>query len=208
MQVIVLATEEQKAHFSENNSGIIWVNELSAFAAYASADAFIDLQFVPTEERIAVLSALLPKPVIVNSVAHTLSDTHPDFIRINAWNTFFSLHVWEASCQQERIQQKADAVFQFLGKRAEWLPDTPGFVTARVVSMIVNEAYLALEEGVSTKEEINTAMKLGTAYPYGPFEWAEKIVVQNIVQLLQMLARQNSRYTPARLLVQEIERSV
>ena len=41
--------------------------------------------------------------------------------------------------------------------------------------MIINEAFLALQEGVSTKEEINTAMKLGTNYPLGPFEWVEKI---------------------------------
>ncbi|MBB1287092.1 hypothetical protein HRH25_22115 [Flavisolibacter sp. BT320] len=208
MQVIVLATEEQKVQFPGKKSDIIWVDDFSAFATYASADAFIDLQFVPTEKRIAVLARLLPKPVIINSIAHTLNDAHPDFIRINAWNAFLSSPVWEAACLEEERQQKADAVFRFLGKRPEWLPDTPGFVTARVVSMIVNEAYLALEEGVSTKEEINTAMKLGTAYPYGPFEWAEKIGVQNIVQLLLMLARQNSRYTPARLLVQEIERSV
>ena len=49
-------------------------------------------------------------------------------------------------------------------------PDIPGFISARVVSMIINEAYFALEEEVSSKEEIDTAMKLGTNYPYGPFD--------------------------------------
>ena len=42
-------------------------------------------------------------------------------------------------------------------------------------------AYLALEEHVSTKEEINTAMKLGTNYPFGPFEWANAIGANNIL---------------------------
>ncbi len=43
------------------------------------------------------------------------------------------------------------------------------------MAMIINEAWHALAEEVSTKNEIDTAMKLGTNYPYGPFEWAEKI---------------------------------
>lgn len=205
MQVIVLATEEQKAQFAENKGGITWINDASALAGYSSADALIDLQFEPTNERMAILAAMLPKPVIINSVAHTLQDTHPDFIRINGWNTFLSAPIWEAACRDEQKRQKAEVVFHFLGKNVEWLPDSPGFVTARVVSMIINEAYLALEEGVSTKDEMNTAMKLGTAYPYGPFEWASKIGVQNIVHLLQLLAQQNTRYTPAPLLRQETE---
>ena len=41
--------------------------------------------------------------------------------------------------------------------------------------MIINEAYFTWEAGTSTKEEIDIAMKLGTGYPYGPFEWGEKI---------------------------------
>jgi 3-hydroxybutyryl-CoA dehydrogenase len=83
------------------------------------------------------------------------------------------------------------------------LPDEPGFITPRVISMIINEAYFALEEGVSTKEEINTAMKLGTAYPYGPFEWAERIGVRNILVLLNRLSKEKSQYKPAPLLVEE-----
>jgi 3-hydroxybutyryl-CoA dehydrogenase len=69
--------------------------------------------------------------------------------------------------------------------------------------MIINEAYLALAEGVSTKEEINTAMKLGTAYPFGPFDWAEKIGLKNIALLLQKLSSTQPRYTPAAGLLQE-----
>ncbi len=61
-----------------------------------------------------------------------------------------------------------------------FVKDEPGLVSARVISMIVNEAFFALAEGVSTMEEIDVAMKLGTNYPYGPFEWLEKIGVANI----------------------------
>ncbi len=74
------------------------------------------------------------------------------------------------------------------GRRVEWLPDEPGFVTPRVISMIINEAYFAFAEGVSTPEEIDTAMKLGTNYPYGPIEWGNRIGLQNVVRLLKKLA--------------------
>ena len=90
----------------------------------------------------------------------------------------------------------------------EWLPDAPGFVSARVISMIINEAFFALEEGVSTPQEIDTAMKLGTAYSYGPFEWSNKIGLQNIVNLLTALSHQNSSYTPNSLLLQETDKAI
>lgn len=203
MQVIVLASECQKAQFAESAKNVIWIDNADALTPYTSADAFVDLTFEPTEERVAMLAALLPKPVIINSVINNLNDTHANFIRINGWPTFLSSSTWEAACRSDETLQQAEAVFAVLGKKAEWLPDTPGFVTARVVSMIINEGFLALEEGVSTKDEINTAMKLGTAYPYGPFEWAEKIGMQNVLRLLEALSRFHSRYTPASLLAKE-----
>jgi 3-hydroxybutyryl-CoA dehydrogenase len=83
------------------------------------------------------------------------------------------------------------------------VPDVKGFISARVVSMIINEAYFALEEKVSTKREIDTAMKLGTNYPYGPFEWGDLIGVKNIYELLNELSKTDSRYTPAALLKKE-----
>ena len=66
--------------------------------------------------------------------------------------------------------------------------------------MIINEAFFALGEGVSTMEEINLAMKLGTNCPYGPFEWEEKIGLQNIYRLLHKLSATDKRYSIAPLL--------
>jgi 3-hydroxybutyryl-CoA dehydrogenase len=73
------------------------------------------------------------------------------------------------------------------------------------VSAIINEAYFALEDGVSTKGEIDVAMKLGTAYPYGPFDWAQKIGLNNIATLLQQLAAEQPRYAPCSSLIAEVK---
>ena len=81
--------------------------------------------------------------------------------------------------------------------------DEPGFISARVIAMIINEAYFALGDDISSKTEIDIAMKLGTNYPYGPFEWAELIGEENILSLLQKLAETDTRYQPAALLIAE-----
>ncbi len=77
----------------------------------------------------------------------------------------------------------------------------PGFISASVIAMIINEAYFAKADGVSTEAEIDLAMKLGTNYPYGPFEWAQKIGLKNILNLLTSMSEQNNKYAPSPLLV-------
>ena len=60
-------------------------------------------------------------------------------------------------------------------------------IALRVISCIVNEAFLALSEGVATAEDIDRAMKLGANYPKGPFEWVEEIGAHSVVQTLDSL---------------------
>ena len=69
--------------------------------------------------------------------------------------------------------------------------------------MIINEAYFAKGEYVSTEKEIDIAMKLGTNYPHGPFEWATIIGIKNIYELLKTLSEPDTRYKPSPLLEQE-----
>jgi 3-hydroxybutyryl-CoA dehydrogenase len=65
--------------------------------------------------------------------------------------------------------------------------DPPDNVALRVIACIINEAYLALAEGVATAEDIDRAMKLGANYPQGPFEWANEIGPAQILQTLDTL---------------------
>ena len=71
--------------------------------------------------------------------------------------------------------------------------------------MIINEAYFAVSDNVSSRAEIDTAMKLGTHYPYGPFFFFFKIGAANILSLLQKLNNTGNRYKPATLLVDEVK---
>jgi 3-hydroxybutyryl-CoA dehydrogenase len=209
MKLVVLSDDnllnELKAGLTVENISIVQVTAVDEMKAHPDADAFFDLLFEKIEHRILSLASLLPKPVFINSVNYTLQETHPAFIRINGWPGFLKRTLLEASYTDESIINKAAMIAGSLNKTIEWVPDIPGFVSARVVSMIINEAYFALEENVSSKEEIDTAMKLGTNYPNGPFEWSKKIGLKNIYSLLNVLSKTNSRYQPCSLLQKEAE---
>jgi 3-hydroxybutyryl-CoA dehydrogenase len=64
--------------------------------------------------------------------------------------------------------------------------------------MIINEAAQVYAEKIASREDIDTAMKLGTNYPFGPLEWADRIGIDLIYNILSSL--QNSfgedRYRP------------
>lgn len=80
--------------------------------------------------------------------------------------------------------------------------DQVGFITPRIICMIINEAYFTVEEGTATRGDIDLAMKLGTNYQFGPFEWAAKIGMQNVVRILDTAHRSSGdeRYQACNLL--------
>ncbi len=185
--------------FTEHD--IYWVQSVKHFEKHI--DVFFDLEFVNDITRVNELKQFLPQLVFVNSVENSLNEINAPFIRINAWPTFMQSNILEASCADPKLKIEAEKVFQYLKKEVEWIADVPGFVTPRIICMIINEAYFTLQAGVSSKHEIDIAMKLGTNYPYGPFEWAEKIGLKKILALLEKLSVHQQRYKPCDLLLQE-----
>ena len=65
--------------------------------------------------------------------------------------------------------------------------DTPGLIVARIVAMIINEACETVLHGVASPADIDTAMRLGTNYPLGPFDWCNKWSAPTTVELLDNL---------------------
>ena len=170
------------------------------------ADAYFDLDFRNDFERIKTLSQLLPKLVFVNAVVDTLKEIGQPFVRLNAWPTFFNRDICELVVANESLLSTKQFM-ELINWKYQIVADEPGMISTRIVAMIINEAYYTTEAGVSSREEIDIAMKLGTNYPYGPFEWSEKIGLFNILRLLQKLAKQDKRYTISSLLVHESQKS-
>ena len=168
-------------------------------------DAAIDLSFEQMPGRIALYKTC-GKPVLIASVITTLHDLQVEDAPIARFNN------WSSTNERTKLELAANSssisTIEHLLKNwqidYEITADAPGFVSARIIAMIINEAYLALGEEVSTIPEIDTAMKLGTNYPNGPFEWCDLIGAANVSALLEKLSQQNTRYTPAPLLKQKI----
>ena len=223
MNVLVLANDLQKAELLslpiKDSIQISWIKTINGLSTVDHpVDACIDLLFEHNAERIEWLQNLCTTHmrsipwrdpwtssedtplIIINSVITPLKDITQDFIRINGWNSFLKRPVLEAAGYNALLKVKAQGLFLDLGKKTEWVADIPGFITARVIASIINEAFYTLEENVSTEEEIDTAMKLGTNYPYGPFEWGKIIGLQPIYLLLAELSKEQSRYQPSILL--------
>lgn len=96
----------------------------------------------------------------------------------------------------------AEEFFKSLGKDTVRIRDAAGLTFPRIVSLIVNEAARALEEGVAGAEEIDVAMRLGVNYPQGPLKWADQIGLDEILAVLDGLHGEtgDDRYRPAPLL--------
>ena len=207
MRLVVLANEQQKEELLSaainDNCEIDWIISSKEFSSHPDADAVMDLLFEENGYDVTDLKSFLPKTIFVNSITKTISEIDLPFIRINAWPGFLKRNIAEVAGGNESNKKDAEKILSLLNKKAEWVPDIKGFISARVVSMIINEAWFALEENVSTKEEIDIAMKLGTNYPYGPFEWGKKIGLKNIASLLGELSITEKRYLPANLLMKE-----
>lgn len=199
MKIVVASTDAQWLELTYNRPLINWlrVDKPGSFSGQQNADAFFSLQSDDiTEDFIS-----LEKPVLINSVVATLPETAPSNVyRINGWATFLQRPVWEIA---GRPSEEVETLFKNAGIKMNRVKDEPGFVTARIIAMIINEGYFAIEDGVSSKAEIDTAMKLGTNYPHGPFEWAAKIGTDQIFMLLQKLHEKDPRYAPSALLMQE-----
>lgn len=145
-------------------------------------------------------------PVFINSVSNTLNDNiySPFVVRINGWKGFIERDIWEIA---GAVSLEHEKILKVLNKQFIRVADEPGFVAARILAMIINEAYFAKEENVSSSDSIDIAMKLGTNYPFGPFEWKDNIGIKNILTLLKKLQEKDNRYTPSAQLIEEANQS-
>jgi 3-hydroxybutyryl-CoA dehydrogenase len=102
----------------------------------------------------------------------------------------------------EFLRGVREAVARFV-ERAALKPGTElqNYIFGRILVTIINEAALALDDGVATRADIDTAMRLGTNYPRGPLEWADTIGMDRCRDLLLALNREvdDGRWEPAPL---------
>ncbi|MBS1730052.1 MAG: hypothetical protein JSS67_04660 [Bacteroidetes bacterium] len=200
MFIAVRASEDQKKEFLQK--GIAPELEVIFFAIgepiHVSKEPDAVFDFTESNNYMEEFPSHIP--VFKNAVISTLEHFPKNFIRMNAWPGFICRDIMEVAFHDE-MKEKVASIMNALSWKYLQVPDIPGLIAARIICMIINEAWYALDDQVSTKTEIDTAMKLGTNYPFGPFEWGDKIGLHQVVTLLNKLSENDPRYLPSSLLL-------
>ncbi len=102
----------------------------------------------------------------------------------------------------ESTFQTARELADLLGKTPINVHEYPGYVTTRIIVPLLNEAIHVLMEGVSTAEEIDTAMKLGYGFNTGPLALADQMGLDVVMSWMENLLKELSehKYNPCPLL--------
>lgn len=94
-----------------------------------------------------------------------------------------------------------------MGKTPVWCNDVPGFISNRVLQVMINEALWELYEGVAPAENIDNIMKLGMNHPMGPCALADLIGLDTVLAILNVMytGYGDPKYRPSPLLKQYVQ---
>lgn len=102
----------------------------------------------------------------------------------------------------DETYKAVEAVTRELGKTPVEVQDYPGFISNRILMPMINEAFYCLMEGVATRENIDTVMRLGMNHPMGPLALADFIGLDICLDIMNVLheGMGDDKYRPCPLL--------
>jgi len=158
-------------------------------------DVIFDLKFDDTPNQLKFYAPLKGKWIFVCTVKQQIAKAVFDYgyrvdcnlVGINALPGFINLPMAELSLHNSTLANALQGLMHKLNWNYKLVEDRVGMVTPRIIAMIINEACYTLQEGTASKEDINISMKLGTNYPLGPFEWANKIGIKHVYETLDAI---------------------
>jgi 3-hydroxybutyryl-CoA dehydrogenase len=106
----------------------------------------------------------------------------------------------------ETFELTRDLCVKF-GKTPAEASDYPGFLINRILMPMINEAVYCLYQGVGTRENIDTVMRLGANHPMGPLELADLIGLDTCLAIIETVFHGfgDSKYRPCPLLRKYVE---
>ncbi len=186
-----------KAEFTENIESADIIFNSTNYPEYEKSE---ELQYLESASQKTV-------PIFTSSLCQAVSgqcrlQENPErLIGIGLYDTFSQakrIEIAPSKITDSAILKNAEKFLNEMGITYSIVPDRTGLIFPRIVSMIINEAAQVYSEQVASKEDIDTAMKLGTNYPFGPLEWADRIGVGLVYNILASLQRDfgEDRYRP------------
>jgi 3-hydroxybutyryl-CoA dehydrogenase len=89
-----------------------------------------------------------------------------------------------------------------IGKEAIVVNEAPAFAVNRILSIMINEAFFTLGEGIASAEDIDKGMVLGCNHPIGPLALADMIGLETMLRVIEGVHKElGDKYRPAPLLV-------
>ena len=216
MNVLVIGDEDNVNECRQKfGAGHNYIHEDSQYEARASFDqceVVFDFLGEPKTDQLEMYRGI-QSPVFINTAKisllqlnHKLDSPLPIHqFGFSGLPTFLNREILEVSLHRSQHQETLNNICRQLNTSYQTVEDRVGLVTPRVICMIINEAYFTVQEGTASRQDIDLAMKLGTHYPFGPFEWCQKIGIGHVYELLQVVYEntRDERYRVCPLLKNE-----
>jgi 3-hydroxybutyryl-CoA dehydrogenase len=186
-----------KAEFTDTIESADIIINTTNYPEYEKSE---ELQYIESQSSKSI-------PIFTSSLCVSVSDQcrlqeNPErLIGIGLYDTFSNakrIEIAPSKITDTAILKNAENFLTEAGISYSIVPDRVGMIYPRIVSMIINEAAQVYSEQVASKEDIDTAMKLGTNYPFGPLEWADRLGIGLVYNILLGLQRDfgEDRYRP------------
>jgi 3-hydroxybutyryl-CoA dehydrogenase len=218
MHILVVGDAARYEELQQKGLGshrVRWVQDIDTVILPGTFDLVIDLVLDDALHHAAAYAKAPAVPVLAGLAKTSLSELMGRYafsygfniIACNWLPGFINRQVTETAILDDEQKPVLESLMQQLGWSYALVQDSVGMVTPRVVSMIINEAYFTAAAGTASRGDIDIAMRLGTNYPYGPFEWAQRIGIKHVCDILTAVynATGDERYQVCALLQQEAQ---
>ncbi|MBR0655428.1 3-hydroxybutyryl-CoA dehydrogenase [Plastoroseomonas arctica] len=191
------------------------------YSAFSACDVVIEAATEREEIKRAIFATLCPvlktdaiiatntSSIPITRLAAT-TDRPDRFIGMHFFNPVPLMKLVEiirGLATSEATFAAVKSLAESMGKTTANAEDYPGFIVNRILMPMINEAVVALQEGVGDVVSIDTGLKLGCNHPMGPLELADFIGLDTCLEVMRVLhaGLGDSKYRPAPLLTKYVE---
>lgn len=197
------------------------IEKVTHFAELSSCDMVIETIIEDLEakkEVFAQLDQVCPSHIILASNTSTLSLTelasstkYPErVIGMHFIHPVSKVDLVEIirglKTSDQTFTETKRFVEEVADKKGIMVYESPGFVTTRMITLMINEAMHLLQEGVASAEDIDDAMRIGYKFQHGPLEMADRFGLDSILAALERMFREYGelKYRPSIVLKKRV----